>query len=187
MKGNVIRLRAASLASKFGFGDGDILDYFCEDNNISLDERDPHQILIKLVRLYLLPLIPHVQVYEIGTIHNPIRCEDQFVEELQGSDIYVDVTIHQLIQCINETEKDPIFMEDQYNQCEQTEQVTENRRKFMVSYSFSKAGLLTPNFGNVSVIMPDVSMESIQEVEKIIKEQIEVDKVIILNIIELEK
>ena len=35
--------------------------------------------------------------------------------------------------------------------------------------------------------MPDVSMESIQEVEKIIKGQIEVDKVIILNIIELEK
>ena len=115
MKGNVIRLRAASLASKFGFGDGDILDYFCEDNNISLDERDPHQILIKLVRLYLLPLIPHVQVYEIGTMHNPIRCEVQFVEELQGSDIYVDVTIHQLIQCINETEKDPIFMGDQCN------------------------------------------------------------------------
>ena len=78
-------------------------------------------------------------------------------------------------------------MGDQCNQCEQTEQVTENRRKFMVSYSFSKAGLLTPCFGNVSVIMPDVSMESIQEVEKIINGQIEVDNVIILNIIELEK
>lgn len=78
-------------------------------------------------------------------------------------------------------------MADQCDQCEQTEQVTENRRKFMVSYSFSKAGLLTPGFGNVHVIMPDISMESIQEVEKIIKGQIEVDKVIILNVIELEK
>lgn len=105
MKGNVLRLFAYGLASKFGFGDGDILEYFCEDNNIDLQERDEHEVLIKLVRTYLLPLIPHVQVYEIGSLHNPIRCEEQFVEELKDSKIYVDVTIEQLIQCINETEK----------------------------------------------------------------------------------
>lgn len=105
MKGNVLRLFAYGLASKFGFGDGDILEYFCEDNNIDLQERDEHEVLIKLVRTYLLPLIPHVQVYEIGSLHNPIRCEEQFVEELKDSKIYVDVTIDQLIQCINETEK----------------------------------------------------------------------------------
>lgn len=105
MKGNVLRLFAYGLASKFGFGDGDILEYFCEDNNIDLQERDEHEVLIKLVRTYLLPLIPHVQVYEIGSLHNPIRCEEQFVEELKDSKIYVDVSIDQLIQCINETEK----------------------------------------------------------------------------------
>lgn len=105
MKGNVLRLFAYGLASRFGFGDGDILEYFCEDNNIDLQERDEHEVLIKLVRTYLLPLIPHVQVYEIGSLHNPIRCEEQFVEELKDSKIYVDVTIDQLIQCINETEK----------------------------------------------------------------------------------
>lgn len=105
MKGNVLRLFAYGLASKFGFGDGDILEYFCEDNDIDLQGRDKHDVLIKLVRTYLLPLIPHVQVYEIGSLHNPIRCEEQFVEELKDSKIYVDVSIDQLIQCVNETEK----------------------------------------------------------------------------------
>ena len=105
MTNNVLRLFAYGLASKFGFGDGDILEYFCEDNDIDLQGRDEHDVLIKLVRTYLLPLIPHVQVYEIGSLHNPIRCEEQFVEELKDSKIYVDVTIDQLIQCINETEK----------------------------------------------------------------------------------
>lgn len=105
MTDNILRLRAYGLASKFGFGDGDIIDYFCEDNNIDLQERDQHDVLIKLVRTYLLPLIPHVQVYEIGSLHNPIRCEDEFIKELEQSEIYVDVSIDQLVQCINETEK----------------------------------------------------------------------------------
>lgn len=105
MKDNVLRLFAYGLASKFGFGDGNILEYFCKDNDIDLQGRDEHDVLIKLVRTYLLPLIPHVQVYEIGSLHNPIRCEEQFVEELKDSKIYVDVSIDQLVRCINETEK----------------------------------------------------------------------------------
>lgn len=73
-----LQLHAQSLASKFGFMDGDIVSLFCEENNIEseLKDKDSHDVLIKLVRKHLLPLVSHVEVFEISTMHNPIRCED---------------------------------------------------------------------------------------------------------------
>lgn len=59
-------------------------------------------------------------------------------------------------------------------------------RNFMVSYHFVK-GKTHQGFGNVDVTMPDVSMESIREVEKLIREQNGWTGVAILNVIELEK
>ena len=67
-------LDSESLNSKFGFGDGDLFWDFLWDNG--LGEVDNHRVLTEAVRRHLLPLLPEdVEVYEIGTIHNPIRTD----------------------------------------------------------------------------------------------------------------
>lgn len=72
-----ITLHSFGLLSKWGFGDGDApdewLDYLDERG---IDWDDAEWPLAALVRRYLLPeLAKHhaIDVYEIGTIHNPIR------------------------------------------------------------------------------------------------------------------
>lgn len=102
-----LNLQARSLASKFGFMDGDIVSLFCEENNIEseLKDKDSHDVLIKLVREHLLPLVSHVKVFEILTMHNPIRCEDDFIDELRQSYVQVEVGLEEVLQCIKETEK----------------------------------------------------------------------------------
>lgn len=102
-----LQLHAQSLASKFGFMDGDIVSLFCEENNIEseLKDKDSHYVLIKLVRKHLLPLVSHVEVFEISTMHNPIRCEDEFIDDMRQSDVQVEVGIKEVLQCIKETEK----------------------------------------------------------------------------------
>lgn len=102
-----LHLHAQSLASKFGFMDGDIVSLFCEENNIEseLKDKDSHDVLIKLVREHLLPLVSHIEVFEISTMHNPIRCEDDFIDEMRQSDVQVEVGIKEVLQCIKETEK----------------------------------------------------------------------------------
>lgn len=102
-----IKLRARDLASKFGFMDGDIVANFCEENNLKaeIEGKDTHDVLISLVRKYLLPVVGEINVYEISSMHNPIRCEQQHIEELTYSDISVDVNLSQVIKCIKETKK----------------------------------------------------------------------------------
>lgn len=84
MANRVVTFHADSLASKWGFEDGDILGEFDLPNSV-----DEHALLIRLVRAHLLPLLnPRLEVIEIGTCHNPIRalgeiwwmyCEDSYV------------------------------------------------------------------------------------------------------------
>lgn len=62
-----VTLNASDLWSKFGFCDGDL---FTDFSGL------PHEILVKAVRKHLLPLLPGIEVYEIQTIHNPIRVKD---------------------------------------------------------------------------------------------------------------
>jgi|ADGO01.1.fsa_nt_gi hypothetical protein len=92
-------LHASSLAHKFGFSDGDALEYVLDEEYYLLDV-DAHELLILLVKQHLLPLIPHVTVYTLPSIHNPIRCDEEFKEELLNSDIQVDVTYEQIQQAI---------------------------------------------------------------------------------------
>lgn len=101
-----LQLHAESLASKFGFMYGDIVSLFCEENNIEseIKDKDSHDVLIKLVRKHLLPLVSHVEVFEISTMHNPMRCEDDFIDELRQSNVQVKVSIEEVLQCIKETE-----------------------------------------------------------------------------------
>lgn len=72
-----ITLFSSCLLSKWGFGDGDEPDSW-------LDHLDEHGInyddvewpLVQLVRRYLLPALEKnhtIEVYEIESIHNPIR------------------------------------------------------------------------------------------------------------------
>lgn len=69
-----MRFYTESLLSKFGFGDGDMLNDLLFDSGISLDNE--HDLLIKVVREHVLPAIKQqVVVYEIKTIHNPIRAD----------------------------------------------------------------------------------------------------------------
>ncbi|WP_431889434.1 hypothetical protein [Nocardiopsis alba] len=72
-----ITLYSFGLLSKWGFGDGDTPDEWLD----YLDERgvdwdDAEWPLVQIVRRYLLPELAKnhaIDVYEIGTIHNPIR------------------------------------------------------------------------------------------------------------------
>ena len=75
-------LRAAGLASKWGFGDGDGLQdcmYDLRDEGLitSVPERD--SILLAAVQRYLLPELERrgvsVEIVAIGSNHNPVRAE----------------------------------------------------------------------------------------------------------------
>ncbi len=68
-----MRFYTRCLLSKWGFGDGSMLDDLIFDAGIELDE---HELLIRVVRSFVLPQIDqHVDVFEIGSIHNPIRAD----------------------------------------------------------------------------------------------------------------
>lgn len=67
----LVVLNSASLLSKFGFMDGDQFDWTYEHG-----VKDKHKLLIAMVREFILPKLEQkVEVYEIGTIHNPIRAK----------------------------------------------------------------------------------------------------------------
>jgi len=71
-------LPSNGLLSKWGFSDGDIFDEYLWDRadaeGIASADVDNHRALITAVRTVLLPALNQdVEVYEIGTIHNPIR------------------------------------------------------------------------------------------------------------------
>lgn len=73
-----VTLFSDGLLSKWGFSDGDVLDEPLWDHadELGINPRggDIHAVLIRAVHEYLLPALDQdVQVYEIGTIHNPIR------------------------------------------------------------------------------------------------------------------
>lgn len=92
-----VTLFADGLASKWGFCDGDVLDDVVMDwmdqgliepkGYMAFDE---HALLVAAVRRWLLPVIKaKVDVYEIGTIHNPIRTrsvDGVEIDEMDPSD-----------------------------------------------------------------------------------------------------
>lgn len=83
-------LSAKDLASKWGFDDGDLLSGIAQVGK-------SHSLLIASVRAFLLPLLPDVEVYEIGTCHNPIRATDETRHLCEGSDVHVTLTRDQLL------------------------------------------------------------------------------------------
>lgn len=92
-----LQLRAESLISKFGFGDGDTVEYFINDTyDMDLDF-DHHDVLRKLVIKYLIPAIgiPDLTVDFISTIHNPVRCND---DRLTDCSVVVELTLDQVLK-----------------------------------------------------------------------------------------
>lgn len=88
-----IRLFSEGLLSKWGFRDGDILWdqlYDWQDAGLIGDwsNLDDAKILNRVVREFLVPALDQkVEVYDIGTIHNPIRA--QSVDGVKvGEEIY---------------------------------------------------------------------------------------------------
>lgn len=69
-------LPADGLLSKWGFGDGDAPDWlldYCDEHDLAYPD-DWRDLLRALVRAYLVPALDQrVEVYDIETIHNPIR------------------------------------------------------------------------------------------------------------------
>jgi hypothetical protein len=74
-----IALFSSGLLSKWGFGDGDAPDEwcdYCEAQGVDYNAIDWKSLLVALVRRYLVPELERhheIEVYEIGTSHNPIR------------------------------------------------------------------------------------------------------------------
>ena len=103
-------LRGDGLYSKWGFGDGDIVLealYDLEDSGVPVTKADyelDHQVLIALVRAELLPKLPvPVEVFDLSTIHNPIRVEDPHHfdgSEQQNADVAVEITDVVLLACL---------------------------------------------------------------------------------------
>jgi hypothetical protein len=70
-------MHADDLLSKWGFGDGDSLSSWALQEFDRYDfEYQNHKLLEELVRRFLLPkLEKKVEIFFIGTIHNPVRAE----------------------------------------------------------------------------------------------------------------
>lgn len=103
-------LSANDLRSKWGFRDGDLLsDWGLREPTLACPEslkwhNWKHQVLIRLVRQHLLPLMPLTEVEEIGTRHNPIRVVDWYKTERLENPITVDVTREQVEQAALDVE-----------------------------------------------------------------------------------
>lgn len=77
-----------SLLSKWGFSDGDLLDWLYE-----FGIRDKHAVLCAVVRQKVLPaLAQRVEVDEIGTCHNPIRART--VDGKDVTHMHYDAVLH---------------------------------------------------------------------------------------------
>ena len=100
---DTIELRASSLPSKWGFGDGDVINDILFDAGL-YDTPMPegahisfaHEVLARCVETHLLPLVPRVVTFRIGTIHNPIRTQSELTDAEEAAS--VEITRDQVIE-----------------------------------------------------------------------------------------
>lgn len=92
-----VYLPSDDLFTKFGFSDGDLLNDVLDDHypdgvpNLPGDHLGfRHRVLVRVVREHLLPRCPSADVYEISTLHNPIRYEDS-VSRFTEVEVWVPV------------------------------------------------------------------------------------------------
>lgn len=76
-----VTLKADDLYSKWGFGDGDALSDAFDEMNLGYLDLE-HETLCLLVEDKLLPILPRpVKTYRIGSLHNPIRVDDDHLKD----------------------------------------------------------------------------------------------------------
>jgi hypothetical protein len=109
-----IRLAAEDIFSKYGFGDGDLLDDLLEDNGFAptaeIGEEDDaeffgHAVLRAAVQAFLRPVLPPECALTFGAsrCHNPVRLSpfvgDAVRERLASElrDVAVDVPVADLL------------------------------------------------------------------------------------------
>jgi hypothetical protein len=100
-----VRLHSSGLLSKWGFSDGDLL----ADCLQGLSPSTQREVLRRLVRRFLLPALARtheIEVYEIGSHHNPIRAsivdghsvdDGNRDEDIELTPSYVDVPIEAVL------------------------------------------------------------------------------------------
>lgn len=106
---NTITLRAADLSSKYGFGDGDVLENVWDE--LEAEGCSPHQegLLEAVVERHLQPLMPPtVRLKRVSSNHNPIRIHHDddtvYVREVLR-DINVDITVEQVLAVAKELKR----------------------------------------------------------------------------------
>lgn len=111
------------LLSKYGFNDGDLLEWINEHNR----EYDTHATLIACVRRKMLPVLNRkVEICEICCIHNPCRAET--VDGVSVTDRWFDPVIRELDppllpECVVMTGKEVLEI------AEELRLIAENNRK----------------------------------------------------------
>lgn len=79
-----VTLHAECLLSKWGFCDGDLLEWLCEFGDFN-----EHDVLCAVVKQKLIPaLAQKVEVEVLGTCHNPIRAKT--VDGVDVTDLWFD-------------------------------------------------------------------------------------------------
>lgn len=80
-----VQFNSDCLLSKWGFGDGNMLDWLYDHNS----DYDPHATLIECVRRKMLPALKQtVEIREIGCCHNP--CRAGTVDGVDVTDLWYD-------------------------------------------------------------------------------------------------
>lgn len=102
-----LTLDAVDLYSRFGFGDGDVIEIMSFENltEEQFERICDHNPLENLVRRYLLPEIERItgkllEVEYINTHHNPMRVKNlpqPIPPEMEN--IFVTVTLEQVLEC----------------------------------------------------------------------------------------
>lgn len=102
-----IAFATGGLLSKWGFGDGDCLDDFLDDNgfgDVWSQERGKipdeafgfdHRVLIRVVEAYVLPAVREhhdIEIFRVHTIHNPIRASKLDGEDVDNYGDWQDLT-----------------------------------------------------------------------------------------------
>jgi hypothetical protein len=102
------KLSYEDLLTKFGFGDGDILEPLALDPRWGEDLprgehhlSTEHEVLARCVEKFLLPELPvSVQTFRIGTCHNPIRIEPGTLDPVENRGFSVSVSAEQILEIL---------------------------------------------------------------------------------------
>ena len=101
---NCLRFFTDDIFSKFGFGDGDMLSNFLQENEIknNLFGDVEHKILYQLFVFHVKPYLNRKKkLVFVETCHNPIRAKEDWLEDLADFESVVFVNPQYLYDIID--------------------------------------------------------------------------------------